>query len=150
MPINKIMAVLLTLLLTASAGGFQASMMEKVLPGRWMLYAGGGAEIWDFHADGTCVSTSYTGSSETHTWHVEAATEEDLKILWAQPKMILVIDETARYGLHLDWDQVDATLAILGGGLITEEEKALTSPLPLCISITFNEGGGGYVRMKDE
>ena len=143
MPIHKITAVLLTLLLAANASGFQASIMEKVLPGRWMLYAGGGVEIWDFHADGTCFSG-------THTWHVETATEEDLKILWAQPKLILVIDETERYGLHLDWDKVDATLAIMGGGLIMEEEKALTAPLPLCIGITFDIGGGGYVRMKDK
>ena len=34
--------------------------------------------------------------------------------------------------------------------LITEDEKALTAALPLCISITFDIGGGGYVRMKDE
>ena len=61
-----------------------------------------------------------------------------------------MIDETERYGLHLDWDEVDATLAVLGGGLITEDEKALAAPLPLCISITFDIGGGGYVRMKDE
>ena len=150
MPIKKTIAILLTLSLVAGASGFQAAIMEKLLPGRWMLYAGGGAEIWDFRADGTWISASNTGTGQTHTWHVESATEDDLEKLWAQPKLVLVIDETGRYGLHLDWEQVDETLAILRGGIITEDERALTASVPLCISITFDIGGGGYVRMKDE
>ncbi|NLD84120.1 MAG: hypothetical protein GX637_08140 [Clostridiales bacterium] len=132
----------------------QAEALARVLPGRWMLYAGGGAETWDFHEDGTCVSayTDVEGSehSETHTWRVEAATEEDLKTLWAQPQVVLVIDGGERLGLHLTWAHIRETALIVAGGWITEEERARTAPLPLCISLTFGEGGGGYVRMKDQ
>ncbi len=127
----------------------QASWMTKLLPGKWMLIAGGGAEIWDFHGDGTCVSSTYAGASSAHTWRVEAATEADLEQLWAKPCLVLVIDE-ARYGLHFNWQTMETTLGILEGGILPEEERALTAPLPLCVSITNGMGGGGYVRMKDQ
>lgn len=154
MIMKKTLALLLILSLLAGVGAFQAALMDKLLIGRWMLYAGGGEETWDFRADGTCISTSTTIYGEeitkTRTWRVEKATEEDLEKLWSQPRMVLVIDETERYGLHLELEELETTLGIMRGGVITDEERALTAPLPLCISLTNGIGGGGYVRMKDE
>ena len=149
MLMKKTLILLVILSLLAGSGAFQAALMQKLLPGRWMLYAGGGVEIWDFREDGACTSTGITFDgveiTTTHTWRVEKATEEDLEKLWAQPDVVLVIDETHRYGLHLE---LETTLGILKGGVITEEERALTASLPLCISLTDGMGGGGYVRMK--
>ena len=151
MIMKKTVAFLLILSLLAGVGAFQAAVMEKLLIGRWMLYAGGGEEIWDFHEDGTCTSTWYASEEvETHAWRVEKAAEEDLEKLWSQPRLVLVIDETERYGLHLELEELETTLGIMRGGVITEEERALTASLPLCISLTNGIGGGGYVRMKDE
>ena len=151
MLMKKTLILLVILSLLAGSGAFQAALMQKLLPGRWMLYAGGGEETWDFHEDGTCTSTWYASEEvETHTWRVEKATEEDLEKLWSQPRTVLVIDETARYGLHLELEELETTRGIVRGGVITEEERALTASLPLCISLTNSIGGGGYVRMKDE
>lgn len=153
---QKILAILMALALLTGIlpPALQAATVTKLLPGRWMLYAGGGAETWDFRADGTCTSTGITFDGDetvnTHTWRVETATEEDLEKLWAQPRLVLVIDEVNRYGLHFDREQLETALGILQGGVITEEERALTAAMPLCISLTDGMGGGGYVRMKDE
>ena len=147
---KSIVAALLILSLLTGAGALQAAVMEKLLPGRWMMYAGGGADTWDFHADGTCTDTWYSGKTGTHTWRVEPATEADLEKLWARPRLVLVIDEADRYGLHLEQEQLFTALDILRGGVITDAERALTASIPLCIAITHGIGGGGYVRMKDE
>ena len=151
---KRLLALFLVVPLLAGSGAFRAGVMEKLLIGRWMLYAGGGADIWEFHEDGTCTSTGITFDGDEiigmHTWRVEKATEEDLKKLWAQPKAVLVIDGEERYGLHLEWEHVETTLRILLGGELMEEERVLTAALPLCISLTDWMGGGGYVRMKDE
>ena len=149
MLMKKLALLLVILSLLTGIGSSQAALMQKLLPGRWMLYAGGGAETWDFREDGACTSTGITIDgveiTTTHIWRVEKATEEDLETLWAQPDVVLVIDETKRYGLHLE---LETTLGILTGGVITEEERALTASLPLCISLSDDMGGGGYVRMQ--
>ena len=153
---KKLLAILAVLAILSGAlpPTLQQAAWTRLLPGRWMLLAGGGADIWDFQADGTCTGTgiAFDGGEITkaHTWRVEAATEADLQKLWAQPQMVLVIDGEVRYGLHLNYEEWQEAMGILSGGLITEEERALAADLPLCISITFGEGGGGYVRMKEQ
>ena len=155
---KKLLVLLSVMALLSGAlpASLQAAAWEKILPGRWMLWAGGGVEIWDFREDGTCVASwsdleeEEISHSSAHTWRVEPATEQDLQKLWAQPAAVLVIDGEERYGLHFEGEHARETLDILEGSIITEEEKALTAALPLCISITFWEGGGGYVRMKDQ
>ena len=153
---RKILVILLALTIATGAlpASLQARAMTKLLPGRWMLYAGGGTDIWEFHEDGTCVAinTDFDGkeNTESHTWRVEPATEEDLKNLWAQPDVVLVIDGRERFGLHLTAGHLKEAAHILAGGWISEEERAQAAAVPLCISITFWEGGGGYVRMKNQ
>ena len=146
---KKTVALLLILSLLAGSGAFQAAVMEKLLIGRWMLYAGGGEETWDFRADGTCVSTSTTiygdEITKTHTWRVEPATEEDREKIWTRPAIVLVIDGTSREGICFDMQE---TMMILRGGIISQKERELAAAMPLCISITKGIGGGGYVRMK--
>jgi len=139
---KKTLAILMAAAILLSGESPAVWLMKRILPGRWMLYAGGGyEEIWDFHADGT------VGDGTHHTWRAEAAAAEDRERIWSHPTVVLVIDEKERCGLHFDWRDM---LAILADSCITEEEKALAAPLPLCISITMREGGGGYVRMKDD
>ena len=144
---KSIVAALLILSLLAGAGAVQAALMEKLLPGRWMMYAGGGADTWDFHADGTCTGTWYSGETETHTWRVEPAGAEDREKIWANPRVVLVIDGARREGVSFDTQD---TIALMQGGIISQAERDLAAPLPLCMNITHDIGGGGYVRMKGE
>ena len=77
-----VILTVLALLRGILSPGMQAAVLTKLLPGRWMLYAGGGADIWEFHADGTCVRIGCdrdAENNETYTWRVEPATEEDQK-----------------------------------------------------------------------
>ena len=45
---------------------------------------------------------------------------------------------------------VQDTIALMQGGIISQAERDLAAPLPLCMNITHDIGGGGYVRMKGE
>lgn len=153
---KKVLVILLALVIATGAlpASLQARAMTKLLPGRWMLYAGGGTDIWEFHEDGTCVSVSadFDGKEnvQTRAWRVEAATEADKAKLWAKPDTVLVIDGRERFGLHLTAGHLKEAAHILAGGWISQEERTQAAAVPLCISITFGEGGGGYVRMKDQ
>ena len=78
---------------------------------------------------------------------MEPAGAEDREKIWANPRVVLVIDGARREGVSFDTQD---TIALMQGGIISQAERDLAAPLPLCINITLDIGGGSYVRMKDE
>ncbi len=111
-------------------------LMRAILPGNWVLYSGGGASEWSFHADGALD----TG----HTWTVEAA-DGSIESLWSDPPYILRIDKDDVYGLHFDWER---STELWTGSFYTDEEEASPAPISFYISITDDMTGGGYYKTK--
>ena len=121
-------------------GQIEKIILEKTLPGEWVLLAGGGFDACTFYKDGTVTIRSSSDSEPyTTTWHLERASSNQKEEYTSHPNVMLVVGDK-EYGIDLD---LNSSLI----GLYVNGKKVYNSLLTLSFSLSFPfDGGGEYVR----
>ena len=121
-------------------GQIEKIILEKTLPGEWVLLAGGGFDACTFYKDGTVTIRSSSDSEPfTSTWHLEMARSDQKQKYSSHPNVMLVVGDE-EYGIDLN---LNSSLI----GLYVNGKKVYNSLLTLSFSLSFPlEGGGEYVR----
>ncbi len=120
-------------------GRIEKIILEKTLPGEWILLAGGGFESCVFDTNGTVMITNSPEIVPYVTsWHLECSNSAQRQSFWSHPNVILVVGDE-EYGIGLI---LDSSL----NGLYVDGKQVYTSLFSFSFSLTFGEGGGQYVR----
>ena len=120
-------------------GHVEKLILEKTLPGEWVLLAGGGFDSCAFDTNGTVmIKVSPDQAPYMTSWHLECSNTAQKQSIWSHPNVILVIGDR-EYGIALN---LNSSL----GNLYQNGNQVYTSLLSFSFSLTYGEGGGEYVR----